>query len=212
MAYSHFIWDFDGTLYDTYQCIVSAVALGLQEMGLPLPDRGEVARLAKTTLRHACVTLAGEERAQELLARYAVHAADMGTTALVPYPGCREALEKVVQAGGFNYLYTHRNRQAVDALERDGMASLFRDFITCEADFPHKPAPDALNWLAAQHSLDPASCVMVGDRPIDVQAGHNAGMASALFDPEGYFDNPPVNYVFKSLPEVPEALLNKQTG
>ena len=207
MGYIHFIWDFDGTLYDTYQGIVAAVAMGLFEMGLPLPEKEEVARLAKTTLRHACVALAGKERARELLARYAVHAADMGIAALSPYPGCLEALEKVVASGGFNYLYTHRNRQAVEALERDGMASLFRDFITIEAGFPHKPAPDALNWLARQHGLDPASCVMIGDRPIDIQAGHSAGMAAALFDPEGYFKDSPSRHVFKFLPDVAEAFL-----
>lgn len=212
MGYIHFIWDFDGTLYDTYQGIVSAVAMGLAEMGLPLPDEGEVTRLAKTTLRHACLALAGKDRAQELLARYAVHAADMGIAALSPYPGCREALEMVVEAGGFNYLYTHRNQQAVDALERDGLAPLFRDFITIEAGFPHKPAPDALMWLAGQHGLDPARCVMIGDRPIDIQAGHNAGMAAALFDPEGYFEDPPTRHVFKSLPEAAEAFLKKRTG
>ena len=207
MAFSHFIWDFDGTLYDSYPVIVSALALGLEDMGLPLPEEGELTRLAKITLRHASLALAGERQAEALLARCAVHASQLGIGAMRPYPGCREALLAVLEGGGFNYLYTHRNRQAVEALERDGMDGLFRDFITSEAGFPHKPAPDALNWLAAQHGLNPNDCVMVGDRPIDTEAGHNAGMAAALFDPDGFYGDLPLQHRFRKLTDIPRTLL-----
>ncbi len=207
MAYRHFIWDFDGTLYDTYQSIISAAGLALDDMGIPYPDQGDLIRMAKSTLRGAFVQLAGKDRVEDLLARYFIHAGEKGITDFAPYPGGQEALEMVVDAGGANYLYTHRNHQAVEALERDGLAHLFRDFITYEADFPDKPAPDALLWLAGQHGLDPRECVMVGDRMIDLDAGKNAGMAAALFDPEGYFTPPPVSLAFKSLTDVTKRLL-----
>ncbi len=209
MAFQHFIWDFDGTLYDSYRSIARAAAQALKEAGVPCPCREDLIRMAKSTLGGAFVILAGKERAEDLMARYFIHAREKGITEIAPYPGCREALEMVAEAGGFNYLYTHRDRQAVEALERDGLTPLFRDFITSEAGFPGKPAPDALLRLIRQHSLDAGRCVMIGDREIDLAAGKNAGIASALFDPEGYLPGLPAEYRFTSLPDIPEQLLEK---
>ncbi len=207
MAFKHFIWDFDGTLYDTYQGIVAAVARGLDEMGIPRPDQREITRLAKTTLRQACIELAGEERAEELHGRFFVHSKEMGLDPLRPFPGCREALQAVVDAGSDNFLYTHRNHQAVEALERDGLSPLFRDYITAEAGFPGKPAPDALMWLCQQHDLKPEDCVVIGDRSIDLDAAKNAGIAAVLFDPDGYHAPVPGCQVFSRLTDIPEQLL-----
>lgn len=205
--YRCFIWDFDGTLYDTYERIVRAVRKGMAEMGLS--DAGhDVMALAKTTLRQACVTLAGPERAEELLTRYFAHAEEEGEESMKPFPGCEEALREVINRGGVNYLYTHRDRKAIDALQQDGLMDLFRDFITWEAGFPDKPAPDAINWLIDQHYLDRSECVMVGDRLIDAQAGRNAGIKSALFDPDGFYSPEDADFFFTSLRDIPPALMD----
>ena len=204
--YRCFIWDFDGTLYDTYDRIQRAVKKGMDEMGLTSQGH-DIKALAKTTLHHACRVLAGEERAKELLARYFAHAEDEGPETIQPYPGCGEALRAIVDAGGFNYLYTHRNQTALDALHRDGLMDYFRDFITDEADFPSKPAPDALNWLIGQHHLDRRECVMIGDRVIDTQAGRNAGIAGALFDPDRFFSPEDADFFFEKLTDIPGDLM-----
>ncbi len=206
--YRCFIWDFDGTLYDTYDRIVRAVKKGMDEMGLS-PEGHDVKALAKSTLRQACVALAGEDRAEELLARYFAHAEEEGEESIKPFPGCEEALRTVVEHGGFNYLYTHRNQTALEALQRDGLEGYFRDFITDEADFPSKPAPDAINWLIDQHYLERHECVIVGDRLIDSLAGKNAGIASALFDPEGFYSPDDADFFFTSLADIPKTLMQQ---
>ena len=204
--YRVFIWDFDGTLYDTYAHIVSLVKTAMDDMDIS--DEGvDVLKLAKTTLHQACRELAGPEKAEELLNRYFILANQSGLEGLRPYPGCAEALQAVVDRGGVNYLYTHRNSTAVQALEQDGLMHLFRDFITDEADFPSKPAPDALNWLIDQHRLDRSECVMVGDRPIDAGAGKNAGLTTALFDPDGFFEKDAADFIFDSLTAIPDSLM-----
>lgn len=207
--YRCFIWDFDGTLYDTYGRIVRAVEKGLHQLGLSAQGH-DIKALAKTTLRQACRTLAGPEHADELLALYFVHAEDEGPETMQPFPGCEEALRQVVENGGFNYLYTHRNQTALEALRRDGLEQYFKDFITDEADFPSKPAPDALNWLIDQHYLERRECVMVGDRLIDAQAGKNAGIASVLFDPEGFYPQDAADFIFARLADIPQALMEQE--
>ncbi len=209
--YRCFFWDFDGTLYDTYEGIVRAVKKGMDEMGLDHSGI-DILSLAKTTLRQACETLAGHDRADELLSHYFMHAQDEGPETMKPFPGCEEALRSVVEAGGVNYLYTHRNNTALEALKNDGLIDLFRDFITYEAGFPDKPAPDALNWLIDLHRLERRECVMIGDRVIDAQAGRNAGIASALFDPDGYFSESDADYRFMKLEDIPRKLMEEQAG
>lgn len=206
--YRCFIWDFDGTLYDTYDRITRAVKKAMDEMGLS--DEGlDVKALAKSTLRGACETIAGHERAEELLSRYFVHAEDEGPESMRPYEGCEETLKAIVDNGGYNYLYTHRDQTALDALRRDNLEQYFRDFITDEADFPSKPAPDAINWLIDQHYLDRSECVMIGDRIIDTQAGKNADIAGALFDPDHFYKEEDADFFFTRLTDIPRALMEE---
>ena len=207
--YRYFIWDFDGTLYDTYERIVRAVKKGMDEMGIKAGNQ-DVKALAKSTLKQACHALAGEDRAQELLARYFAHAEDEGVETMTPYEGCEEALKEVVQRGGVNYLYTHRNKTALEALEKDNLLQYFRDFVTDEADFPSKPEPDALNWLIEQHHLERRECVMIGDRSIDVQAGKNAGIAGVLFDPDRFYKPEDADFFFEKLTDIPKTLMEQE--
>lgn len=201
-----FVWDFDGTLYDTYDRIQRAVKKGMDEMGLT-SEGHDIKALAKTTLHHACRVLAGKERERELLARYFAYAEDEGPESIKPYPGCEETLHAIVNAGGVNYLYTHRDKTALDALHRDGLADYFRDFITDEAGFPSKPAPDALNWLIERHHLERHECIMIGDRAIDAQAGRNAGIACALFDPDRFCSPEDADFFFVNLTDIPGELM-----
>ena len=47
---------------------------------------------------------------------------------------------------------------------------------------------------------------MVGDRPIDLNAGANAGMDSILFDPDGHYANTPATFRFTSFKDFLAAL------
>jgi len=50
---------------------------------------------------------------------------------------------------------------------------------------------------------------MIGDRDIDVLAGHNAGMKGILFDPDGYFPEfTDVELTVRSMKELADTLLS----
>ena len=59
--------------------------------------------------------------------------------------------------------------------------------MTLEDKLPRKPAPDMLQHLMARYNLPPEECLMVGDRPLDTEAGVNAGVLSVLLDMEDRF-------------------------
>ncbi len=203
-------WDFDGTLYNSYPEVLRSFQKAADDMHLGgLMTTEEQRRLLKVSVFHAASECArrGQADVNRLMAAFArYHAADMNFEG---YPGLAQCLQSLHDAGCSHYLYTHRDHAAVDKLKQDGLWRLFADTVLRTDGFPDKPAPDALLAMMARNGLSAAECVMIGDRPIDVQAGWNAGMKGILFDPEGYYDDFQVDRRCKSLPELTEMLLNQ---
>lgn len=195
MKFTEFFWDFDGTLFDTYPRVTRAYQKALADVGVQITDAA-LLPLLKVTLGHAARTLVPGMTSKEFMVLYHKYAEDEGYDTMTPYPGALDMLKSVADGGGRNYLYTHRGATSMAALAHYGITDLFCDFVTGEEQFrvfPQKPAPDALLYLMKKHALRPERCVMVGDRDIDLLAGINAGMAGALFDPDGFyrdFDTP----------------------
>lgn len=211
MKYRHFFWDFDGTLYDTYHRITRACLRALQDLGIEA-DYTEVYALNKRSLMEfARVISARYPRVsqEDVLAGYAAHSEEEGIDGVRLYPGARDMLEDVRRCGGCNYLYTHRGESLFKFLERDGLGPLFTDIVTSLDHFPRKPAPDALLHLVSKHGLDVKDCVMLGDRDIDLDAGKNAGMACALFDPEGFYAAYDTTWRFASMDALRKTLLEE---
>ena len=205
LRYKHWFWDFDGTLYDTYPRIVRAFQKALRQKKIELPDE-EVFSLVKKHLGLAAASVADGRYKDELMHLYHQYSEDEGPETLQPYPGLDKVLSLINKQGGHHYLYTHRGVSGPEAMQRDGLWVLFNDGVTREDGFPSKPAPDALKYLIRKHSLHPVDCVMVGDRPIDLDAGSNAGMDHILFDADQAYPDYPVKYRFVSFDQMLKAL------
>lgn len=208
MTYKHFFWDYDGTLFDSYPCMTRAFLKGLKDLGISYSYDALYA-LEKVSLRHAGQVI-GEQHGVEvkvIMELYHKYYLSEGYEAMKPYEGVRELLQASLKKGGKHYLYTHRGKSSVEALEYYQLDKLFTDFVTAEHHFPSKPSPDALNYLMQKHGLSKDECVMLGDRDIDVQAGMNAGMAGVLFDPDGFYDGFDADYRFKTMDEIRIALV-----
>lgn len=198
---SHLCWDFDGTLYSTYTQMVRSTLYALDDLGFYVPP-AETYALLKRSVYHACQTLARRfdvpaDRMMEAFLRH--HQAETGWAYYAEADVC---LYQLKRSGCKHYLYTHRDRKAVRQLAMDDLAGYFTDFITRDDGFPDKPAPDALQHLCAKHGFDPKTAVMIGDRDIDIQAGHNAGMRGILFDPDGFYPDLDVEYRMTTMAEL----------
>ena len=207
MKYRHWFWDFDGTLFNTYPRISRAFQKSLADAGI-FEDVSVILPMLKQTLEKTAETFAqsrGVEK-QVLLDGYHRHSEEEDESTMQPYPGMMDYLKAVIAAGGKNYLYTHRGESVFAALKREGLEPLFTDMVTSLDGFPGKPAPDALLHLLKKHSLDPESCVMVGDRPIDIHAGLNAGISAICMDPDGLCPQIPGVPVFHSYEQLSEWL------
>ena len=205
----HYIWDFDGTLFDSYPHMSFSFQKALRDLGY-YQTTDEILLQMKTSVS-ACIRHYQEKYGlgRELAEKYKYYENNDNTVPVKPYHYLREVLTKIVESGGKNYVYTHRNIRAMEYISEYNLDNLFCDSITSEDGFPSKPAPDAILYLINKHNMDFNTVIMVGDRDIDILAGHNANISGCLFDPDNFFPDFDVEYRVKSMTEFEEVLLKK---
>lgn len=217
MKYKNYIWDFDGTIFDSYPHICACLLKILEREGLR--DRFD----AEIVMRHLCVSygaakqytgISGEAYRDFVELQYRMGDEEV-LPKVVPYADCEAVLRDIMAHGGRHFIYTHRNRTALEHIANSGLSDCFEDAVTSEEKFPSKPAPDAIQALMARNSLDPAETIMIGDREIDGKSGKNAGIAGALVNyyprlPDGTSpaDVSEMDYVAGSLTELWNILKN----
>lgn len=179
----HFIWDFDGTLFDTYPVIIRDLRLALGEFGRDC-DPVEAMKLMLDSIGASLDHYAEEfgiprDTLNDVYMRY--HNSSGKSLVSQPIAGVREVLERIRSTGRHSYIFTHRNGETTARfLEKYGLEGYFRDIIG--PDSPHfavKPAPDAVLYLMKKYGMSSAETVMVGDRERDLGSGRNAGIKTA---------------------------------
>lgn len=187
-VYSALIWDFDGTLFNTYPAMAKALSRALEKMGHQLPAP-EAHRLLKVSLRHAVEVsrnLFGPIEKVELEQRFLEERRAVEEPLSQPFPGAKEVCEHMRATGGRNFIYTHKEKTVVERLlHRFGMEKLFSDIVGGDDGHPHKPSPHGFLYLVKQHNLSPSATLTVGDRPLDITAAHAAGLAAVQLVEEG---------------------------
>jgi haloacid dehalogenase superfamily, subfamily IA, variant 3 with third motif having DD or ED/haloacid dehalogenase superfamily, subfamily IA, variant 1 with third motif having Dx(3-4)D or Dx(3-4)E len=179
------MWDFDGTLFDTYPTITRAFKLALEEEGVTA-SYDEIMSLVKISESTAVDYYRKEFGISgDFKSKYDKHRKALEPEHVKPFRNVEDVCRGIFNAGKKNYLYTHRGSSSIDFLKQNNLYDYFADFITKENNFKRKPDPEALLYLIAKHNIVPEEAVMVGDRDIDLLAAKNAGIKACLFD----FDN-----------------------
>jgi phosphoglycolate phosphatase-like HAD superfamily hydrolase len=180
------IWDFDGTLFDTYPAIVSSLRAAVGDLVVP-PSFEEVRDLAMVSIDGCLETMSTtyDLPLEELGAEFERNYRDVTADDQPPFDGVREVCELICANGGLNVIVTHRRRSGMDRLlAAHGLADLIADTVSCYDDgYPRKPDPAAFLMLVERHHLRLDQTLAVGDRELDVLAAHAAGLPAALFAP-----------------------------
>lgn len=183
--YKHMIWDFDGTLFDTYPVITESFRLELEARGYREPY-DEILNYTKRSMTDACDHYIEKYHLQpDFFNRYKERCHEMERRMCRPYDGMSDLCKYIYDSGRMNYLYTHRSDTALVYLKDQGLYQYFKDFITSGSGFERKPSPEALLYLIDKHSMKPEEAIMMGDREIDILAAKNAGIRSCFFSELG---------------------------
>ena len=188
----HFIWDFDGTLFDTYPMIVGNLRKALNEFGYDC-DFTEAMGMMLTNISSAIYHYADQfaiDREELLNVYYRYRNQSVVLFEAQPMDGVKEVLERICETGRYNYIFTHRkDEETALYLKKYGLDKYFREVVG--ADSPHfawKPAPDAVLYFVNKYAMQPEETVMIGDRECDLSSGRNAGVGA-------------VHYICSAVPE-----------
>ncbi len=217
------VWDLDGTLVDSAMDIATSLNRLLGENELAALDDaliknmiGEgVAVLIRRGFEAHGITPDGE-RLEQLVERFLVIYSEVATASTRLFPGAREALQTLSDAGLRQAICTNKpeaiTRQVLAGL---GISECFD--VVIGGDTLPRNKPDPLPLRTALEGLDvtPERSLMVGDSAIDVQTAHAAGVCVA-FVTFGYGPGPShphkADYLIDDFADLPAVVAGHSAG
>ena len=201
------IWDFDGSLFNTYPAMVKLFRQALLRKGY-VTSENEILSLMKDTLGKAVDFYLDRGVDYEFYKDFKKSEEELDPAEQPPFEGAREVCTVVVRNGGRNLIITHRSRKtAFKLLSHFEMTSLFSDIITRESGFKRKPDPDAFIYAIRNYRLNPKSTLSIGDRDLDVIAARDAGTKTCFFSQNGARPSIDVDFIIDNLPQLEEIIL-----
>ena len=211
------IFDLDGTLIDSKLDLAHAVNATRVHMGMAALDHERVYSYvgngAPVLIRRAMGEQAGESEVQEALEFFLEYYREHYLDYTVLYPGVRESLDRLRDAGKRMAVLTNKpvriSKAIIDGLGVSG--HFFQVYGGNSFDF-RKPHPIGVEALERESGIARADTLMIGDSSVDVQTARNAGIACAGmtygFQPETLADPAP-DRLFDSMPELADWLLGE---
>lgn len=180
-----YIWDLDGTLFDSYGAIVSSLVDVARAYGAADPPEEILKAVKQGSVSGYLRDLSAGcgKSTEELYQMYrTVSHAKAGEIILIP--GAAETLEALQDQGAKHFVYTHRGTTTGPLLERLGIKAYFTEIVTSQSDFRPKPSGEGVTYLLEKHGLDRMKTAYVGDRTLDVLCAKDAGVQAILYLPE----------------------------
>jgi HAD superfamily hydrolase (TIGR01549 family) len=187
VAFRNLIWDFDGTVFDTYPEITQAFIDVLKKDYGVSYDYKKAYSLAKASITFCIESLADEFNIDrdEFYENFKKRYFGELTYKDKPFEGVEEVLNYVSERGG-NFLITHRGSESLNEfLIRNDFTKYFIEIVSSDANFPLKPDPASFNYIIDKYKLKKEETLGVGDRILDIEAANSAGIKSCFFDPGG---------------------------
>ena len=177
MSFAAVLFDFDGTLVDSYPAITASVNHVRARHALPPLPVAEVTRFVgrgpEYLLTH---TVPGGDLAGDIACYRAHHPTVMkeGTRLL---PGAADVLQELSKAGKQLGLCSNKPRPfSQQLLAHCGIAAHFAVVLGPEDVARPKPAPDMLQVAISRLHVQPRDVLYVGDMTVDIETARAAGV------------------------------------
>ena len=174
-----FVFDWDGTLFDSISSIVNCTVTTLRELGHPEVEVEDIRGAIGLGLRET-VNLFSPGCDDELFRRivevYRKHW--FGTYSKQPnlFPGVPSLLERLAEAGHLLAVATAKGRAGLTQdLARADLLNRFHATRTVD-ESPSKPSPQMLLDIMDELGVVPHESLMIGDTTHDLQMAGNAGV------------------------------------
>jgi 2-phosphoglycolate phosphatase len=171
------IFDFDGTLADSYAAIAASVNHVRAAHALPPLNEAEVKRHVGRGPDYLLEMTVGVGNMAANLALYRAHHPSVMRSLTHLLPGAAEALAGLHSSGRRCGVCSNKLREFTLELLKTLQIAPYIDAVVGPEDAPHpKPAPDML-LIALQRLVMPASAALyIGDMTVDIQTARAAGV------------------------------------
>ena len=183
-----FIWDLDGTLIDSYKVIVSSLFELSKKYNLN-DSKDKINKIVIQDSVTAYIELLSKNiniNNEQLFSEYR-SLNDMHKDDIELVSNASETLNKIVESGALNFIYTHRGSSTNYLLDRLNIKQYFKEIITSENKFKRKPNGDAIRYLIDKYNFNKDYTFYVGDRNIDVDCAKVANVKAILYRPKNSY-------------------------
>lgn len=208
LRFKHVIWDFDGTLFNTYPHIafvIKEIVFERYKIDIRL---GQIQIWCEISLNDCFEKIATNFKIDKIQLKELFNTNYMTDieSQQFPFSGAIEMVHFIYKNGGNNYIITHRGPLSLyRLLEYNNIKNYFKKIITHEEGFPNKPDPTSFLYLIDHYEIPKEEVIAIGDRHIDIQTAHRLNIKSCYFNPEGKI-NDIADYNIKNLSELKKIL------
>lgn len=180
-SYELFIFDFDGTLADTIECVVSSYQHAFTKNNLPVPSREAFINLMGIELREVFQRLtdhALDDSLYDLLvADYRSFYVEIVSSKTLLYPKVSDTLIELKEKGVLLAIATSKKTDVVTQNAKVLGIDQYFDFIVgADKVVKKKPDPEMLWYILEKMNIKKESAVMIGDSTYDIDMGNAIGM------------------------------------
>ncbi len=181
------IWDFGGTLFDTFPVTIKVFREIFHNYGINL-DEDYLKKLLKKSREFAFenikedfdIKINFDDFMNEYNSIESKYSFDQK-----PYIDAVNLCKLNLEKKGLNFIFSHRKKsKIIKLLEKNCMNDLFKDILTVENGLKRKPSSDGILFILEKYKLSRKDTFSIGDREIDICASHEAGIRAILFDPD----------------------------
>ena len=174
------IWDFDGTLIDTYPLMIKAFKIALEEKNISA-NESEIKKLLKISSEHAISYYKMDDSFKTM---WKDEEKKVKKKISKPFDGVIDVLKYIISKGGKNYIVTHRDITTYDFLKYYNMENYFEDILTIEEAEFRKPNDNMFKKLILRNNIDVEITLSVGDRILDMIPSKNVGLLTCYYNNE----------------------------
>lgn len=174
-----YIFDWDGTVSDSTDKIVTCVQAAARDVSLPELDSETVKNIIGLGLKEAINTLypnIDEDTAQHFTRAYSGHFIDRDTVPSAFFPNVISVLNQLRDDNFKIAVATGKSRKGLDRVLSNLNLSTFFDYTRCADETASKPHPLMLEQILTEAQCDVDQAVMVGDTEWDMKMADNIGM------------------------------------
>ncbi|MBQ0137812.1 MAG: HAD-IA family hydrolase [Kurthia sp.] len=161
------LWDFDGTIMDTYPAYTTILYTILQGQY----PKDEIYKQLKISQSHAISHFKlTKQQAEEMKQQSRL----LTSGDYRPFDGIETILKKVE----VNVIMTHMERASVERiLQQTNLSQYFKEIVAGDDGFPRKPNAASYAYLHEKYQLDYA----IGDRELDLIPAKEIGLGTIMF-------------------------------